>query len=137
MDCNQKVVVDDLESDPVALTFGIPQRSVLGPILFTLYTSPLGDLCRQHLVEFQLYADDQQVYLSFTPSCTNQTAQESCISHLKKCIEHIKIWMYYNLLRFNDNKTEFLVFGTKQQLQKIDNIAIQVGSETILPTEFM
>ena len=71
MDCNQKVVVDDFESDPVALTYGIPQGSVLGPILLSLYTSSLGDLCRHHLVEFQLYADDQQVYLSFEPSHTN------------------------------------------------------------------
>ena len=63
MDHNQKVVLDDLESDPVALTFGITQRSVLSPILFTIYTSPLGDLCRHYLVEFQPYADDQQVYL--------------------------------------------------------------------------
>ena len=71
------------------------------------------------------------------PSHTNQTAQESCISHLKKCIKDIKIWMYYNLLKLNNDKTEFLVFGTKQQLQKINNIAIQVGSETVSPTEFM
>ena len=70
-DHNQKVVVDDLESDQVALTFSVPQGSVLDPILFTMYTSPLGDLYRCHLAEFQLYADDQQVYLSFKPSHTN------------------------------------------------------------------
>ena len=91
MDHNQRVVMDDFESNPVALTFHIPQGSVLGPILFTMYTSPLCDLCRCYLVEFQLYADDQQVYLSFKPSHTNQTTQESCISHLKKCIKDIKV----------------------------------------------
>ena len=80
----------DLETDPVALPFGIPQGSVLGLILFTMYTSPPGDLCMCHLVDFQLYADDQQVCLSFKPSHTNQTAQESCISHLEKCIEDFK-----------------------------------------------
>ena len=71
MDHNQKVVLDHLESDPVALTFAIPQGSVFGPILFTMYTSPLGDLCNHHLVQFQLYAENQQVYLSFKPSHTN------------------------------------------------------------------
>ena len=51
----------------VSLTSDIPQGSVLGPILFTLYTVPLGDICRSHGIEFQLYADDQQNYLTFKP----------------------------------------------------------------------
>ena len=50
--------VDGTKSKPVSLTFGIPQGSVLGTILFTLYTYPLVDLCQDNRVDFQLYADE-------------------------------------------------------------------------------
>ena len=45
-------------SSPVTLAFGIPQGSVFGPILFTFYTTQLGDICRKHQVEAQFYAHD-------------------------------------------------------------------------------
>ena len=52
----------------VLLELCIPQGFILGPILFTTYTVLIGDICRRHQVEFHLYADDTQIYLSFRPS---------------------------------------------------------------------
>ena len=68
---SQRVVIGDMnttgaKSDSISLKFGVPQGSVLGPILFTLYTSPLGQIC-SNKVHYHLYADDQQIYLHFKP----------------------------------------------------------------------
>ena len=80
-------------SDQVTLNFSVPQGSVLGPILFTLYIVPLGDICQAHHVKFQLYADDHQVYLSFKPIWDDSTPQEECLKRLQACVEDIKSYL--------------------------------------------
>ncbi len=65
---SQIIKAGDAVSSPTALEFGVPQGSVLGPLLFTLYTSPLSAIISKFKdISHQLYADDTQIYLSITP----------------------------------------------------------------------
>lgn len=82
---------------------GVPQGSILGPILFNLYMRPLGDIIRRHKVQFHLYADDTQLYIPLKAGDT--------IQPLLACLGDIKNWLSNNFLRLNENKTEVIVFG--------------------------
>ena len=122
----QKVGVGNARLSLVTLSFGVQQGSVLGPILFTLYTCPLGSICIKHHIKYHLYADDQQIHLSFKPSEAGDKA--TCIKRLETCISEIREWMMANMLKLNDDKMELIIFGTRQQLAKIGEVSMNIGS---------
>ena len=132
-DQTQKVKIGSSESSPLTLECGVPQGSVLGPILFILYTTPLGKICRKHGIHYHLYADDSQLYMSFKPS--KPRSKEMCLHQMEGCISDIRSWVANNMLKLNDKKTEFIIFGTCQQLAKISDISIKVGSMKVQPVE--
>ena len=75
------------------------------------------------------FADDHQLYLSFCPNTT--LSQENAVSRMETCLDSVKQWMLANKLKMNDGKTEFLIIGSQQQLDKIGFNSIRVGDSIV------
>ena len=100
----QGSVLGQTKSDPLELLQGVPQGSVLRPVLFTLYTEPIGQIIRQHRLDFHLFADDSQLYVSFKIKDTND--ETIALARIQACIDELKAWMIHHRLQLNDSKTE-------------------------------
>ena len=122
----QSVLVSGTYSEPAVLKYGVPQGSVLGPGLFSDYSSPVASLIRSHGVSVHCYADDTQLYAAFHPR-----EETVILKKLEKCIEDLRLWMNANRLKLNDSKTEFIIFGTKHMLKQVSTTSIRVGEEYI------
>ena len=110
---SQRIKLGNCLSSRSDLSFGVPQESVLGPLLFTLYTTPLSSLISGHAIPHHLYADDSQLYISF--SSGNSAA---ALSGLQSCLVSVQSWMSTNKLNLNPDKTEFLLIGNERQRSK-------------------
>ena len=120
-DRTQFVKLDGSSSHSIHLAQGVPQGSVLGPILYSLYTSPLSDIAEQHDMNYHFYADDSQLYISFKTSCLND--MEFSKSKMEACVRDIDLWMLRNRLKLNQDKTEVLVFSSSYR-PSLDNLMI-------------
>ena len=123
---SQTIRINGVKSDPAMLDCGVPQGSVLGPVLFTIYTSSLGALLRHNCIDYHLYADDSQLYVSCKVQDINNT-----IARMESCLLLVQAWMSHHHLKMNNDKTEVLLISSKPMSKKLHVPSLQVSNHSI------
>ena len=112
----RSVKIGSTLSDLQKMLLGIPQGSDLGPLLFSLYTSPLSTLIGKHKgTKFHFYADNSQLYVHL--SHMNASA---AFDKWNRCLQDVKEWMSASKFKLNPDKTEFILFGSKKQRERLN-----------------
>ena len=127
-DRKQQVLIGQSFSAETPLLYGVPQGSVLGPLLFSLYTRQLAALIESFSIGYHFFADDSQLYSKI--SCDQSLALEA-IKNVESCCSEIKQWMYKNKLKLNEDKTEVLLCGPVSRRANVPFTSVKVGDVSI------
>ena len=129
----QRVLIAGQTSEPFSIKYGVPQGSVLGPVLFSIFTKPLSQIIETFGVSYHKYADDIQLYVTYDPSGSHSIM--SAKLRLENCISAISTWMTEFGLKLNHDKTELLNILSPHQLNQYGRQSIVVDGIIIQPSK--
>ena len=125
---NASLSTGNIQKDVICL-FGVPQGSCLGLLLFSVYVSKLFEVIKSHLPHAHAYADETQLYLSFKPD--SAVSETDVRFAMEQCIRAVRAWMVVDKLKLNEEKTEFMLIGTHQQLSKVRTDSLLVAGTVV------
>ena len=126
-----RVKVNFSFSKGVLVFYGVPQGSILGPILFLLYISAIEKIALLHGFMIHMFADDMQLYISFQQIDVLYT-----VSTIEHCLRDIKLWMSANFLKINEDKTKLMLFLPRTHNRNIfSDLCISFGGSLIFPSQ--
>ena len=124
-----RVSINASFSKQFKLSCGVPQGSVLGARIYTMYTKPLSSVFLKNNIMYHTYADDTQVYIQ----CDNTSlCKQQAITRLGNCIEEVCKWMSTNSLKLNEEKTECIIFSRKEHTQ---DVQLVINGTTLNPKQ--
>ena len=125
----QSVRIGNHISSAINMTFGVPQGSILGPILFLIYVNDMKDIIKECL--FVQYADDSQFIH------TGEVSEiDDIIKRTEETLSNAKRYFLENGLMVNPKKTQFIFIGTRQIISQIpENVTINFDNESITPSK--
>ena len=132
-DRSQCVCLQGGASSKTGVACGVPQGSVLAPLLFSAYTAPIGGIIRRHKLGFHLYADDIQLYITFEMTEINRLLS---LRRIEQRLNDVRAWMGDNQLKVNDDKKVALVLSSRNNRANHNFTVIKIGDcdITLSPT---
>ena len=127
-DRQQSVTHRSSRSPTTPVLHGVPQGSVLGPLLFLLYTADLPNVIASHDLMCHAYADDLQIYGSCHPSNSDELRLR-----MSRCISDVNFWLQCNRLQLNTEKTEVMWCSSHRRRQQLPQTFLDVGDISIAP----
>ena len=100
-----------------AAILAYPQGSVLGPVFFSAFVSPISRIMESYGIRFHKYADDTQLYTEVRSLVPSQ------MEALSQCVSALTFWFLDNGLQLNSTKSEAMILGSRQGLSRLEAVA--------------